>query len=97
MVAARRTVARMFAVGLVPTTEAPSSSQVQDTWFSSRQQGFESPWGRLHGRLMATSPRNHMVLRREGHVFRDLRDGVGHLTCLGIAALECVIIHRGDR
>ena len=31
-----------------PSDETPSSSQVQDTWFSSRQQGFESPWGRLH-------------------------------------------------
>lgn len=26
---------------------APSSSQVQDAGFSSRKQGFESPWGQF--------------------------------------------------
>ena len=28
-------------------SEAPSSSQVQDTRFSSLEQGFESPWGHI--------------------------------------------------
>ena len=28
-------------------SEAPSSSQVQDTRFSSLEQGFESPWGHV--------------------------------------------------
>ena len=30
-----------------PVRLAPSSRQVQDTGFSTRQQGFESPWGYL--------------------------------------------------
>ena len=29
------------------SSEAPSSSQVQDTRFSSLEQGFESPWGHV--------------------------------------------------
>ena len=35
---------------------APSSRQVQDTGFSTRQQGFESPWGYCIKALMGGGP-----------------------------------------
>ena len=49
-------VALCHKLATMPAT-APSSSQVQDTRFSSWEQGFESPWGHTgRGSFTGTAP-----------------------------------------
>ena len=67
---------------------APSSSQVQDTRFSSWEQGFESPWGHSSRRTIEDARLSSLRIGRIGSEATPPLDASGIRRCQRVPALK---------